>query len=298
MFLIIFSFPILFLIATDNQYSLALTNDITSVSKNTSNTNITPLTAATNPTNIINTSTASSPATISTIPTSTITAKELGDIAKQIYNEKILSLGNEIKNVIITIPDEAHESPHQPKNQLPLTDQPYLPQNLTIHTGTNVVWFNADVDHEHKLQSYENMSSLQFSNPILKYNTPSESIAFDKAGILHYYSIGVNKNGPTFMMNGKIDVEDNPSNVNIIKSNPKADTVGVYMIPYMLLDKYLNEFKNEGITVDSYYTYHDLRGGQKGTGPEQTILVWSSSGITLQNILSSLEKITPTLPYS
>lgn len=101
--------------------------------------------------------------------------------------------------------------------------------------------------------------------------------------MLYYYSIGVNSNGPTFIMNGKINVQDNGSSNNavdtdnfVVKSNnnnSNPDAVGVYMIPYILLDKYLNQFKAEGLNVDSYYTYHDLSGGQKGTGPEQTIIV-------------------------
>ena len=39
-------------------------------------------------------------------------------------------LGNNVKNFVIILPDEAHESLNQPENQLPLTNQPYLPQHL------------------------------------------------------------------------------------------------------------------------------------------------------------------------
>ncbi len=60
-------------------------------------------------------------------------------------------LGNNVKNFVIIIPDEAHESLNQPKNQLPLTNQPYLPQHLVTNVGTTVVWFNPDVAHKHMI---------------------------------------------------------------------------------------------------------------------------------------------------
>lgn len=57
--------------------------------------------------------------------------------ATSLYNGKTIVLGNNVKNFVIVIPDEAHESPNQPKNQLPLTNQPYLPQHLVANVGTN-----------------------------------------------------------------------------------------------------------------------------------------------------------------
>lgn len=276
-FFLIFCTAILMtIVSVDNhQYSMAQTNDNTPVVTKKG-------------------STPSSTAETTT----TATSKESGDIAKQVYNARSLTLGKDVKNVVITIPNEAHESPDQPKNQLPLTDQPYLPQNLTVNTGTSVVWFNADVDHVHKLQADDKSSTLQFSSPppTLAYNSPSSPMIFSKQGTLNYISLGVNKNGPTFTMKGALNVQDNPSTSTTIKGNP--DTIGVYMIPYILLDKYIHEFNNEGLKVDSYYTYKDMRGGQKGTGPEQTLLVWDSSNIPLQKILTFLTNITPTLPYS
>ena len=43
------------------------------------------------------------------------------------------------------------------------------------------------------------------------------------------------------------------------------------MVPARLFDKYRSECENNGITIDSTCNYKDLRGGQKGTGPEQTL---------------------------
>ena len=69
--------------------------------------------------------------------------------ATSLYNDKTMILGNNVKNFVIVIPDEAHESLNQPKNQLPLTNQPYLPQHLVTNVGTTIVWFSADVGHKH-----------------------------------------------------------------------------------------------------------------------------------------------------
>ena len=43
--------------------------------------------------------------------------------------------------------------------------------------------------------------------------------------------------------------------------------------------------------------FQDLRGGQKGTGPEQTLLILGSKGGQSQ-LISTLQDIASTLPYS
>jgi hypothetical protein len=73
--------------------------------------------------------------------------------------------------------------------------------------------------------------------------------------------------------------------------------IGTFMVPVKDLDLYTSELKTRGITTDSTYTFNDLRGGQKGTGPEQTLIVWTSSGKNL-NEYYPLEQISPNLPYS
>ena len=42
--------------------------------------------------------------------------------ANSLYNNRTMILGNNVKNFVIIIPDEAHESLGQAKNQLPLTN--------------------------------------------------------------------------------------------------------------------------------------------------------------------------------
>ena len=69
------------------------------------------------------------------------------------------------------------------------------------------------------------------------------------------------------------------------------------MIPAIMLEKYTSEFAKRGFTVDSHFTYKDLRGGQKGTGPEQTLIIWTTPESNLDKVISALKEITPTLPY-
>ncbi len=53
----------------------------------------------------------------------------------------------------------------------------------------------------------------------------------------------------------------------------------------------------KGIDVLDKYTFKDLSGGQKGTGPEQTLLSLGSKHGQSQ-LISTLQNIASTLPYS
>lgn len=70
------------------------------------------------------------------------------------------------------------------------------------------------------------------------------------------------------------------------------------MVPAKDLDKDIAELTKRGFSIDSTFTYKDPRGGQKETGPEQTSVVWTTSGMALDQVISALKEITPTLPYS
>jgi hypothetical protein len=100
-------------------------------------------------------------------------------------------------------------------------------------------------------------------------------------------------------MNGTIKVINQPpQQLTGNTSGVTADTFGTFMVPAKDLDLYISELNTRGIKTDSTYTFKDLRGGQKGTGPEQTLIVWTSSGKDLNEVLAALEEISPNLPYS
>ena len=46
---------------------------------------------------------------------------------KEVYDQKTLQFDNTVHNVVVLIPDEAHESINQKKSQWPLANAPYIP---------------------------------------------------------------------------------------------------------------------------------------------------------------------------
>jgi hypothetical protein len=55
--------------------------------------------------------------------------------------------------------------------------------------------------------------------------------------------------------------------------------------------------KNNGIITLGDYTFTDLRGGQKGTGPTQTIIVWGSENNNIDQSIGPIIEVTKGLPY-
>ncbi|MGA7900111.1 MAG: hypothetical protein WCA39_14755, partial [Nitrososphaeraceae archaeon] len=88
------------------------------------------------------------------------TAGQTPDIkGSTIYQTHTMTLGNNIKNLIIEIPNEGHEDPTAPK-ELRVVNQPYLPRNAIVNTGTTVTWFNADAGHKHQITLLNNKSGI------------------------------------------------------------------------------------------------------------------------------------------
>ncbi len=111
----------------------------------------------------------------------------------------------------------------------------------------------------------------------------------------------VNSDDPSFVMNGTIRVTSQPnslSSTNLTAAAVNPVTVGTYMVPAMNLDQYISALTSKGFSIDSTHTFNDLRGGQEGTGPEQTMIVWTSSGKELDQVVAALKEITPSLACS
>jgi hypothetical protein len=162
-----------------------------------------------------------------------------------------------------------------------------------------VVWFNGDVDHDHKitLTNGANLENTIFDSSTFAYDEPSEPIVLNDTGTFNYYQTDVNNEDEDYVMNGTITVVDQQSldgnnNLNSgVQGN--ADTAGVLMVPASDVDTYAQDLKNSGFTVDSTQNFNDIRAGD-----EQVLLVWTASGIDLDNVISTLQRITQTLPYS
>lgn len=231
--------------------------------------------------------------------------------ASDVYNTHAMVLGSNVRNLVILIPNEAHESISQPKKERPLINQPYLPQNAIINTRTTVVWFNADKAHDHTISLNESNPKITFRSEPIHFSTASlHPVMFINTGTLKYFEKNVSKSDPRFTMSGTISVINqsltlSPSLNNgsvaypeLKTKNSEIDTVGSFMAPSKDLLKYVKELKGKGFRIDSTFTYSDPRGGQKGTGPDQTLIIWTTSGIKLETITALLGRVISLLPYN
>ena len=81
-------------------------------------------------------------------------------------------------------------------------------------------------------------------------------------------------------------------------SDTNIETVGVFMVPTKDIDEYVQDFKSNGFSIDSTYSFKDLRGLARDTGSEQTLLVWTAGpSMTVDTAISALKDIGAKLPY-
>ena len=82
------------------------------------------------------------------------------------------------------------------------------------------------------------------------------------------------------------------------KLDCSTDTVGVLMVPTQDIQTHTTDLEGRGFDIDSTSNFKDLRGGQSGTGDEQTLIVWTSTGMDLSTISKNLQEFSSGLPYS
>lgn len=70
--------------------------------------------------------------------------------ATSVYDSGQMVLGNNVKHLVIVIPNEGHHGPGE-EDEARFIAQPFLPQNALVGPGTQVAWFNGDVGHEHNI---------------------------------------------------------------------------------------------------------------------------------------------------
>jgi plastocyanin len=226
--------------------------------------------------------------------------------ASDLYETKTLKLSPNIKHLVILIPNEGHESqnPGDVSSDQRLINQPYIPQRATVNPGTMVIWFNGDVDHDHKitLANGVNPENAIFESDTFAYNEPSEPVVLNETGTFNYYETDVNNEDEDYVMNGTIDVvsQQGPNASSTSASNSinststqGSDTTGVLMVPKSDIDTYVQDLENSGFAIDSTQDFNDIRAGD-----QQVLLVWTTSGISLDKVVSTLQGITQNLPYS
>src|SRR4029079_4965078 len=83
--------------------------------------------------------------------------------AESIFNTKTMTLGNNIKNLVILIPNEGHHAAGE-DNEARFLDQHFVAENAVVNTGTTVQWFNGDVGHERTIDVKDTDGSTTFFN--------------------------------------------------------------------------------------------------------------------------------------
>ena len=222
----------------------------------------------------------------------------LGNVAKDIFDNKTLTLPSDVKNFVILIPNEAHESPLLPKEQR-LINQPYVPQNLVSGANTQIIWFSGDVGHTRKI-TLTDENSKEVYNSRLKFNTATEPLLLNHSGKFTYFEKNANIQDPKFVMEGSITTTNNDvplnSNDNMTVSESPFDTMLVLMVPTNDIKKHIMTFVDNNVKIIDIYSFKDLRE-TGGGGANQTLLVLGTNN-PLDESVSVVKKITSSLPYS
>ena len=142
---------------------------------------------------------------------SDISANGNGGISAQdVYQNRMMAFGDSIKNIIILLPNEGHESPALPKDQR-IINQPYVPENIVVSPGTNIVWLNGDVGHTRTITLVDENGDQVYSSGKFDFNTVTNPLVLNKTGKFTYSEADVNQDDPKFVMQGIITVSENPS---------------------------------------------------------------------------------------
>jgi plastocyanin len=237
--------------------------------------------------------------------------------ASNIYQKQAIVLGKNIKNLVISIPNEGHEDPTAPKD-LRVINQPYIPQNAVVNVGTTVTWLNADAGHRHSITIVDNNTkSTVFDTGRFNNFNASKPFTFNNVGAFAYSGPSYDRAVPNYKMNGTITVVNqrlatsiNPtatlqSSANAAASateagrSSNADTIVTLMVPSKLLARTISDLKNQGFTIDNQYPFTSIRGGGSAAGgdKQQVLLVLASSGKSLNQVTSALAQVASTLPY-
>ena len=214
--------------------------------------------------------------------------------AENIFNTKTMTLGSNVKNLVILIPNEGHHGEGE-DNEARFLDQHFVPENAIVNAGTTVQWFNGDAGHERTIDVKDENGNTVFNTGEIIDSQASQPFTFSNPGVFNYEADG----DPGVTMTGSVTVDNIQPPLTSSSSSPSnIDTVGILMVPTQDIDEYVSQITGAGITVDNTYDFKDLRGGQEGTGDVQTLIVWTTGGKDLGETLSSLSELSSDLPYS
>ena len=218
--------------------------------------------------------------------------------ANNIIQNKSLTLPPNVKHLVILIPNEGHHGPNE-GDESRFIAQPFVPQNAIIGPGTQVVWFSGDVGHDHNIVVREANSTIFETGQFPEFGV-TMPITFNNSGTFDYADTVDYEEG--FRMTGKITVLADNGQGNVAArtttNNTAADTVGVLMVPAGDSQDIVQSLRTAGFGIDSMTTFRDLRTAQEEDGgDQQALLVWTTSGKTINDITSTLQQVSDELPY-
>jgi len=213
--------------------------------------------------------------------------------ATNVFDTGQMVLPGNVKHLMILIPDEAHHGPGE-EDESRFIAQPFVPQNVVINPGTQVIWFNGDVGHEHNIVVTDESNSPVFESGEFTELQASRPFMFNNTGNFDYADTVEYEEG--FVMTGDIIVNGQGSGGQVISSS-SFDTVGALMVPSMMVQDVTDEMRNVGFAINSMHNFKDLRGRQEDTGDEQVLIVWTAAGKSLEDVTSQLGEISEGLPY-
>ena len=220
--------------------------------------------------------------------------------AENIFNTKTMTLGSNVNNVVILIPNEGHHAAGE-DNEARFLDQHFVPANAVVNPGTTVQWFNGDAGHERTIDVKDASGNTVFNTGEIVDSQASPPFTLSNTGVFNYEAEGdpgVTMTGSVTVSNIQSPVTPSSSSASTTSNSSNIDTVGILMVPTQDIEDYISQITGAGITVDNTYDFKDLRGGQEGTGDTQTLIVWTTGGKDLGETLSSLNELSSDLPYS
>ncbi len=216
------------------------------------------------------------------------------NMASQILDSQTLILPKSVRNFVILIPNEAHESPLLPKEQR-LINQPYVPQHLFAPSEINIAWFSGDVGHTRKV-TLEDQNSQKIFDTSIKFNSISPTIEFNDTGTFSYYEKGANKEDLNFVLNGTITINDpQMQSKSSVALGSNYEMMSTLMVPTKDIKKYTDLLSDDKVDILGQQSFIDLRETGSG-GANQTLLVLGSNS-QMDDTIAAFKKITASLPY-
>jgi plastocyanin len=215
--------------------------------------------------------------------------------AESIFQNKSLVIPPNIKQLVILIPNEGHHGPGE-EDEARFIAEPFVPQNAVASPGTRIIWYNGDIGHEHNIVVRDANSNNQiFQTGVFPELEASRSVSLNNTGNYQYADTVEYEEG--FIMTGNITIVD--QTINVATTSAGFDTVGALMVPLEDRQSIVASLRSAGFGINSMHSFQDLRSEEEEeNGDQQTLLVWTSNGMEMSEITSTLQQILEDLPYA